>query len=90
MCAAYMSSPCHIELILTEKDATVKADKVRFFACKGYWCVCRAKFGFVPCLPICLYPLACIALQDGDKKEPKVSRKQLAIQMRSGAISKKA
>lgn len=25
----YMSSPCHIELIVSEKDAGVKAEKVR-------------------------------------------------------------
>ena len=27
--AAYMSSPCHIELFLMEKDAAVKAEQVR-------------------------------------------------------------
>lgn len=26
--AAYMSSPCHIELVLSEKDSTVKAEPV--------------------------------------------------------------
>lgn len=28
----YMSSPCHVELIVTEKESAVKAEKVRFFS----------------------------------------------------------
>ncbi|KAL6757296.1 ribosomal protein L17 component of cytosolic 80S ribosome and 60S large subunit [Haematococcus lacustris] len=48
----YMSSPCHVELTLAEKEAAVKAEK--------------------------------------DGKGPKLSKKVLAIKLRSGAISKSA
>lgn len=33
----FMSNPCHVELILVEKDASVKAEKVRCTECWTEW-----------------------------------------------------
>ena len=41
----YMSSPCHVELILTEKEGPVKAEAVRRAAKGGRLELCAARLG---------------------------------------------
>ena len=82
-----MSSPCHIELFLTEKESTVKAEQVRAggSTCRQPAAVRRCA-AFPQLMPMIGPELPC-AMQD-EGKERKLSKQQLAQQLRSGTVSR--
>ena len=98
-----MSSPCHVELILAEREQAVKAEAVSVSRGAGGWAGrgWRAPLGRVA-VAVCSAvqpaharnatpsspPTPAGAAQTQDDKRRKLSKKELAKKLRSGTTSK--